>query len=608
MKKDCLKFITCGSVDDGKSTLIGRMLYDSKMIFVDQKQALELSSKVSTSGTIDYSLLLDGLMAEREQGITIDVAYRYFSTEKRNFIVADCPGHEQYTRNMAVGASFADVAILLIDATQGLVDQTRRHLNICSLMGIKHVLLAVNKMDLIHYDKRRFDDIVREFNRCCANLKFFTIDTVPVSATAGDNVTALSLNTPWFTGKTLFEYIETINIHEYDIQPFLMPVQRVCRPDATFRGYQGHVEAGSIQLGDEIVVYPEKHKANVSQLFVGDIESEKACKGQPVTLCLDKEIDISRGQVITKAPLKTTDLFKANILWLDRNELVEGKNYIIKCGTKQVFASVLDLNHRIDIQSGKLLSANKLLMNELAEVTMMLSEKITIDAFDTNKSLGSFILIDRMTNKTAACGVITKEMNRSEHIKWQDIDITRAIRSNQKNQDSKTIWLTGLSGSGKTTLANALEKKLIAMGKHTILLDGDNLRHGLNRDLRFDVKSRVENIRRVSEVCKLMNDAGLIVIAAFIAPFETDRNQARRIIGACYNEVHVATPLDVCEARDVKGLYYKARVGEITNFTGVHEPYEEPINPELIIDTTEKSISECVSQIIDMLFEENDDA
>ncbi|MCH4889589.1 adenylyl-sulfate kinase [Acidaminobacter sp. JC074] len=602
--KDVLKFITCGSVDDGKSTLIGKMLFDAKMIYADQKQALELRSQASRDKKVDYSLLLDGLMAEREQGITIDVAYRYFATEKRNFIVADCPGHEQYTRNMAVGASFADLAVLLVDARSGVLAQTIRHLNICGLMGIKHVILAVNKMDLIDYNQTRFEEITRDFYRYTSNMNLISVHVIPVSATEGDNVTNRSNKTPWYQGQTLFYYLEHTDVLSQMSNHFSMPVQRVTRPDHTFRGYQGCVEEGFLNIGDEVMVYPEKHKAKVTRLFSGDTASKSVMKGQAITVCLDKEIDIRRGQVISKADLMTTDLFKVNILWMDRDQLKLGKNYLLKIGTRMVNASIASIDYRIDIQTGKHLSAKELFMNELARVTLMLSEKITIDTFEKTEALGSFILMDRMTNRTAACGVVIDEIKRSEHITWQDIDITREIRANQKNQTPKTIWLTGLSGAGKTTIANALERKLIAMGMHTILLDGDNLRHGLNKDLGFDQVDRIENIRRVSETCKLMNEAGLIVIAAFISPYENDRKQARVIVGDAYKEVFLSTPLEVCEDRDVKGLYKKARKGEILDFTGVHTCYEIPQGSDLSLNTETESVEACVESIVQAFFKE----
>ncbi len=601
-QKDLLKFITCGSVDDGKSTLIGHMLFNAKMIFTDQEQSIELASKVSSvENGIDYALLLDGLMVEREQGITIDVAYRYFSTETRNFIVADCPGHEQYTRNMAVGASFADLAIILIDGTQGILPQTLRHINICSLMGIKHFVLAVNKMDLIGYDQARYDGIVREFMQHCANLNVTTLFALPVSATVGDNITTLSKNTPWYKDKTLFEYLETVDIsikHEEDT--LLLPIQRVCRPNNNFRGYQGQIEAGMIQIGDEITVFPNRNTGSVNRILVGDKDCTSASQGQAVTICLDEEIDIARGDIISKgSSLITTDLFRAKILWMERGELSVGQNYLLKCGTKLIPATIMNINHCIDLHTGKFLSADKVFMNEIAEITIRLNEEITFDLFENHPSIGGFILIDRITNQTSGCGVVVADAKRKNNIVWQDIDITRQVRANQKHQEPLTIWLTGLSGAGKTTVANALEKHLFALGKHTILLDGDNLRYGLNSDLSFDEADRIENIRRVSEVAKLMNDAGLIVITAFISPYAKDRENARTTIGDAFREVYISTSIEECERRDVKGLYKKARAQEITNFTGIQRPYEVPRNPDLTFDTEHVSIDDVVLTIVE---------
>lgn len=607
VQKDILKFITCGSVDDGKSTLIGHMLYDAKMIFTDQKQAIELASKVSSEDQgIDYSLLLDGLMVEREQGITIDVAYRYFSTDKRNFIVADCPGHEQYTRNMAVGASFADLAIILIDATQGILPQTLRHINICDLMGIKHFVLAVNKMDLIAYDQSRYEKIVREFNKHCANTKVNTITCLPVSATKGDNITTLSSHTPWYDGCTLFEYLENIIITNNDKEEcFIMPIQRVSRPNNEFRGYQGQIEVGCLKVNDEIVAYPNLQKARVNRILVADKDSEIAIKGQAITFCLDKEIDIARGDVVAKPDsLHVTDTIKSNILWMDKQELNIGKSYYLKCGTKLIPAVVTKIHHCIDLQTGNYLSAEKIVMNEIAEVTITFNEEIALTYFDMQQSIGSFILIDRITNQTSACGVICEDSKVEKNIVWQDIDITRKVRSKQKNQEPITIWLTGLSGAGKTTVANALEKRLFSLGKHTILLDGDNLRHGLNKDLTFSEKDRVENIRRVSEVSKLMNDAGIIVITALISPYEKDREEARNTIGNAFKEVYLSTSIEECERRDVKGLYKKARANEITNFTGVQNPYEIPKNPDLEFDTEQLSSQQIVDTMVEVLIQE----
>ena len=600
-----LKFITCGSVDDGKSTLIGRMLYDSKLIFADQEQALELDSRVgSAGGGIDYSLLLDGLTAEREQGITIDVAYRYFSTKSRSFIVADCPGHEQYTRNMAVGASFADLAVILVDASKGILPQTLRHTKICALMGIKHFVLAVNKMDLTGYDKNKYEQIKKEFLALSAKYKPENVWVIPVSATAGDNITSHSQNTGWYDGQTLLSCLEQADVSGADESlGFVMPVQRVSRPGRTFRGFQGQIDKGCISVDDKMTVLPAKQAATVSKILVGDIEKKEAVAGQPVTLCTKEEVDISRGDVLVKdGACEITDMVTATMLWMDEETLIPGRNYLIKLGTKSVPAAVMNIKYKADIITGEHIASGNLIKNEIAEVDIVFSEKIVVERFSQNKTLGSFILIDRITHATSACGVIEHTLRRAENVVWHKTDITRELRANQKSQRPITLWFTGLSGSGKSTLANEVEKRLFSMGRHTILLDGDNVRHGLNRNLGFKEEDRVENIRRISEVAKLMNDAGLITITSFISPYENDRENARRIIGGgCFVEVYISTPLEECERRDVKGLYAKARSGEIPNFTGISSPYEAPENPEIEIDTTDLSIEEAAEYILGKL-------
>lgn len=599
--KSLLKFITCGSVDDGKSTLIGHMLYDAKLLFADQEKALELDSKIGNrEGEIDYSLLLDGLMAEREQGITIDVAYRYFTTDHRSFIVADTPGHEQYTRNMAVGASFADLAVILVDATQGVLTQTKRHTRICALMGIKYFVLAVNKMDLIDYDKHRFEEIKQDFLSLTANFNMESIQVIPVSATEGDNVTKKSKHTSWYKGLPLLSYLEEIDVNlNVNNDRFVMPVQRVSRPNHKFRGFQGQVESGSISVGDEIITLPSKEKASVKSIYVTDKESNEGVMGQPVTIQLDREVDVSRGCVLVKdEDLKLADMFTATILWMDDTELVTGRNYLIKTGTKVLPATVMNIKHKIDINTGKHIAADRLFKNELATCDIALSENMVFDKFENNKALGGLILIDRVTNMTSACGIIEHSLRRSTNVVWQDTDITREIRSKQKDQKPLTLWFTGLSGSGKSTLANEVEKRLVAMGKHTMLLDGDNIRHGLNKNLGFKEVDRVENIRRIAEVAKLMNDAGIITITSFISPYEKDRENAREIIGAEFIEIFVSTPLEECEKRDVKGLYKKARTGEIPEFTGISSPYEKPVNPDIEIDTSKYSIEEATDILI----------
>ena len=599
--KSLLKFITCGSVDDGKSTLIGHMLYDAKLLFADQEKALELDSKVgSRGGEMDYSLLLDGLLAEREQGITIDVAYRYFTTNKRSFIVADTPGHEEYTRNMAVGASFADLAIILVDATKGIITQTKRHTRICALMGVKHIILAVNKMDLIDFKQERFSEIKQDFLQLTEDFRFESIQAIPVSATNGDNVTKNSENTGWYEELALLPYLESVDVTKnIQQQSFRMAVQRVSRPDHTFRGFQGQV-SGTITVGDEIRTLPSNEKATVKSILATNKQVSSASDGSPVTIQLDREVDVSRGCVLTTAnTIKVADLFTAQILWMDDSSLVPGKNYFVKIGTKVIPGTVVSIQHKIDINTGKEILADQIVKNELATCHIALAEKVAFDLFSENEELGGFILIDRVTNMTSACGVIKEELlNNTQHVIFQQTDITREVRANQKNQKPFTFWFTGLSGSGKSTLANEVEKRLVLLGYHTMLLDGDNVRLGLNRDLSFDDTGRVENIRRVAEVAKLMNDAGLITLTSFISPFEQDRQKAKQIIGDNYIEIYVSTPLNVCEQRDVKGLYEKARAAEIQNFTGISSPYEVPINPDIVIDTSNRSIEEVTDYLV----------
>ncbi len=595
-----LKFITCGSVDDGKSTLIGHMLYDAKLLFADQERALELESKVgSRGGEIDYSLLLDGLMAEREQGITIDVAYRYFSTENRSFIVADTPGHEEYTRNMAVGASFADLAVILVDASQGVLTQTRRHARICSLMGIKHFVFAVNKMDLIHYEKTKYDKIEKNIRILMAEFDYKTAIRIPVSATEGDNIMVKSDRMPWYKGPTLLSYLETIDVNEDPTEPgFTMPVQRVCRPNHTFRGFEGQIESGSISVGEELTVLPSGESATVASILRGFDEVESASTGMAVTIQLSSEIDVSRGCVLVKdAEECVSPMFEATLLWMDDTPLMEGRNYLLKIGTQRVPASVLRIKYKIDVNTGEEIHAETIYKNEIARCDISVSTRIVFDRFAKNNALGSLILIDRVSHMTAACGVVEHPLNRGDNLTWQDTDITREFRENQLGQQARTIWFTGLSGAGKSALANGLEKRLAALGKHTMLLDGDNVRMGLNNNLGFREQDRIENIRRTAEVAKLMNDAGLIVLTSFISPFANDRKRAREIIGDAYLEVYVSTPIEECERRDVKGLYKKARAGELDNFTGITSPYEVPEHPDITIDTSKGTLEECIEEL-----------
>ncbi|MFI3175523.1 MAG: adenylyl-sulfate kinase [Bacillota bacterium] len=601
-----LKFITCGSVDDGKSTLIGHMLYDAKLIFADQENALLLHSSVgSRENEIDYSLLLDGLMAEREQGITIDVAYRYFNTEKRSFIVADTPGHEEYTRNMAVGASFADLAIILLDASKGVLPQTKRHMIICHLMGIQHFLFAVNKMDLISYDEMKFKTIEKEILAFTEKIEYQgSMDTIPVSATEGDNITIRSENTAWYQGKTLLDYLETIDTKtEQTEQELILPVQRVSRPNLNFRGFQGQISQGAINVGDDVTILPSKEVAKVKGVLLTDKEVDYAMTNDCVTVSLDKEVDCSRGCVITKNEnLHTSRLFRAKLLWTDDGDLVVGRNYLLKLGTKTIPATIINIHHYLNIHTGESMPKKKGSKNDIIECDISLSEKIVFCAFEKCQALGRFILIDRVTNMTSACGVVKHKLSRSDNLTWQNMDITREIRANQKNQMPKTIWFTGLSGSGKSTIANELEKALVSQGKHTMILDGDNVRIGLNNNLGFSETDRVENIRRIAETAKLMNDAGLIVLVSAISPFQKDRENAKKIIGDAFFEVYVKTSLEECEKRDTKGLYQKARAGQIGNFTGISSPYDVPEKPEFIAETEQDTVGEIVKKLLKNLY------
>ena len=573
-------------------------------LFADQERALELDSKVgSRGGEIDYSLLLDGLMAEREQGITIDVAYRYFTTERRSFIVADTPGHEEYTRNMAVGASFADLAVILVDASQGVLTQTRRHTRICSLMGIKHFVFAVNKMDLIDFEQEKFQKIQKDIKVLLAEFEYSTAQMIPVSATEGDNITKRSVHMPWYTGKTLLDYLETINVKENPAETgFTMPVQRVCRPNHTFRGFQGQIESGSVSVGDAIKVLPSGESAKVTLIYEGDKEVQTSATGHAVTIQLDTEIDVSRGCVLIRdTSLNVNSMFAATLLWMDDVKLLPGRNFLLKLGTQSVPATIMKIRYKIDVNTGEEVYADAIYKNEIALCEISTASKLVFDEFEKNNALGSLILIDRVSHMTSACGIVEHTLNRENQLTWHNMDITRSFREEQLGQTAKTIWFTGLSGSGKSTLANELEKRLAAMGKHTMLLDGDNVRMGLNRNLGFREADRIENIRRIAEVSKLMNDAGLIVLTSFISPFAQDRQNAREIIGDAFMEVYVSTPMEECERRDVKGLYKKARNGELDHFTGVTSPYEVPQHADVVIDTSKFSVEACVDQILEQL-------
>ena len=604
MKNELLKFITCGSVDDGKSTLIGHMLYDAKLIFADQKRALELDSKVgSREGKIDYSLLLDGLMAEREQGITIDVAYRYFSTERRSFIVADTPGHEEYTRNMAVGASFASLAVILTDASQGVLQQTRRHARICSLMGIRHFVFAVNKMDLVNYDRKRFKKIEKEIKVLMAEFDYGTLRIIPVSATEGDNITRKSEKMMWYSEDTLLHYLEEVDVGAKEGRHgFSMPVQRVCRPNHNFRGFQGQISSGEIAVGEEITVMPSREKAKVIGILQGDQPVEQSSCGQAVTIQLDTEIDVSRGCVLERDyKLSAANMFAASILWMDDNSLIAGRNFWLKTGTQLISATVMKIKYKIDVNTGAEVYTDAIYKNEIAFCEISTGSNIVFDCFENNRELGSLILIDRITNMTSACGTIVYSLERGENLTWHNMDITREMREGRLGQQAITIWMTGLSGAGKSTLANALEKRLFAMGRHTMLLDGDNVRMGLNKNLGFTEQDRIENLRRIAEVSKLMNDAGLIVLTSFISPYRLERRNAKEIIGDSFVEVYVSTPLEECERRDVKGLYQDARLGKIANFTGISGRYEEPENPDIVVDTSKHSLEECLDILLEGL-------
>ena len=604
MKNELLKFITCGSVDDGKSTLIGHMLYDAKLIFADQKRALELDSKVgSREGKIDYSLLLDGLMAEREQGITIDVAYRYFSTERRSFIVADTPGHEEYTRNMAVGASFASLAVILTDASQGVLQQTRRHARICSLMGIRHFVFALNKMDLVNYDRKRFKKIEKEIKVLMAEFDYGTLRIIPVSATEGDNITRKSEKMMWYSEDTLLHYLEEVDVGAKEGRHgFSMPVQRVCRPNHNFRGFQGQISSGEIAVGEEITVMPSREKAKVIGILQGDQPVEQSSCGQAVTIQLDTEIDVSRGCVLERDyKLSAANMFAASILWMDDNSLIAGRNFWLKTGTQLISATVMKIKYKIDVNTGAEVYTDAIYKNEIAFCEISTGSNIVFDCFENNRELGSLILIDRITNMTSACGTIVYSLERGENLTWHNMDITREMREGRLGQKAITIWMTGLSGAGKSTLANALEKRLFAMGRHTMLLDGDNVRMGLNKNLGFTEQDRIENLRRIAEVSKLMNDAGLIVLTSFISPYRLERRNAKEIIGDSFVEVYVSTPLEECERRDVKGLYQDARLGKIANFTGISGRYEEPENPDIVVDTSKHSLEECLDILLEGL-------
>jgi bifunctional enzyme CysN/CysC len=602
--KTLLRFITCGSVDDGKSTLIGRLLYDSKMIFEDQLAALEADSKkVGTQGgAIDFALLVDGLAAEREQGITIDVAYRFFATDNRKFIVADTPGHEQYTRNMVTGASTADAAVVLIDARRGVLTQTRRHSYLVNLLGIRKVVVAVNKMDLVGWDQAIFDGIVAEY-RDFANLIGLTDFTaIPMSALDGQNITEPSAAAPWYDGPPLMRWLESIEVEDaLPSQPFRMPVQWVNRPNLDFRGFSGQIAAGTVKPGDRVKVLPSGRESRVARIVVlpGDLDSAQA--GQSVTITLTDEIDISRGDVLVAAdnPSPVANQFESTIVWMDDEAMLPGRPYLMKIGAQTVAATITEPKYRVQVNTLEHIAAKRLELNEIGVCNLSLDRAIPFEAYASNRDLGGFILIDRLSNRTVGAGMLHFALRRADNIHWQATDIHKAARAAQKGQKGRVVWFTGLSGAGKSTIANLVEKRLHALGRHTYLLDGDNVRHGLNKDLGFTEEDRVENIRRVAEVSKLMVDAGLIVLTAFISPFRAERRMAREMLeDGEFVEVYVETPLAVAEQRDVKGLYKKARAGDLKNFTGIDSPYEAPENAELTVDTTTLSPVEAAETIV----------
>ncbi|WP_410474910.1 sulfate adenylyltransferase subunit CysN [Guyparkeria sp. TX1] len=608
--KGLLRFITCGSVDDGKSTLIGRLLFESKLLFEDQLAAMEADSKKygTQGGDMDFALLVDGLAAEREQGITIDVAYRFFSTDKRKFIVADTPGHEQYTRNMVTGASTADAAILMVDARQGVLTQTRRHSFLMHLIGIRHVVVAINKMDLVDYSQQVFDRIVADYRAFADEIGIDEVTFIPMSALKGDNIVDHSDRMPWYHGTTLMGFLETVEVDDDRLQrkPFRLPVQWVNRPNLDFRGFSGTIGSGVIRPGDEIRVLPSGQTSRVERLVTFDGDLDQAVAGQSITLTTEDEIDISRGDVIstTDAPPQVADQFETSLVWMHDEPLYSGRPYLMKIGTQTVSATVTDIKYEVNVNTLEHTAAKQLGLNGIGVCTLSINRPIAFDPYTENQDTGGFILIDRMNNNTVGAGMLHFALRRSQNIHRQHVDVDKARRSELKAQQPGVLWFTGLSGAGKSTIANALEKKLAAAGQHTYMLDGDNVRHGLNRDLGFTDADRVENIRRVAEVAKLMVDAGLIVLTSFISPFRSEREMARGMLEEGeFIEIFVDTPLEVAEERDVKGLYKKARRGELKNFTGIDSAYEAPENPDLHIKAAELSADEAADRILVLLAE-----
>jgi bifunctional enzyme CysN/CysC len=606
--KSLLRFITCGSVDDGKSTLIGRLLYDSKMIFEDQLAALEADSKrVGTQGqNIDFALLVDGLAAEREQGITIDVAYRFFATDKRKFIVADTPGHEQYTRNMVTGASTADLAIILIDARKGVLTQTRRHSYLAHLLGIRNLVLAVNKMDLIGYDHAKYESIVADYTAFATSIGITAFTAMPISGFVGDNITTRSSNTPWYSGPTLIAHLESVelDVAANQLRPFRMPVQWVNRPNLDFRGFSGLISSGRVKPGDAVRVLPSGKTSTVTRIVTMEGDLEEAVAGQSITLCLADEIDCSRGNVLAlaDAPPEVADQFEAIIVWMSDEEMLPGRSYWLKLATQTVTANVQAPKYQVNVNTMEHLAAKTLMLNAIGMANISTDRPLVFEPYATDHTLGGFILIDKISNATVAAGLLQFSLRRAQNVHWQALDISRETHAKLKNQKPALLWFTGLSGAGKSTIANLVEKKLVRMNRHTFLLDGDNVRHGLNKDLGFTDADRIENIRRVGEMAKLMTDAGLIVITAFISPFQAERKMVRDMIAQGeFFEIHIDTPLAEAERRDVKGLYKKARAGQLAHFTGIDSPYEAPVNPDIYIDTTKLTPEQAADLIVEEL-------
>ncbi|MGO8996969.1 MAG: sulfate adenylyltransferase subunit CysN [Polyangiaceae bacterium] len=603
-RKSLLRFLTCGSVDDGKSTLIGRLLFDSALLFDDHLAALEKDSKKhgTTGGDIDFALLVDGLEAEREQGITIDVAYRFFATDKRKFIVADTPGHEQYTRNMATGASNSELAVILVDARKGVLVQTRRHAYIASLLGIRHAVVAINKIDLVGYSQEIFDQISRDFRAFAAPLGFASCVEIPMSARFGDNVTTRSADTLWYAGPTLMEHLESVDVESVAAsRPFRMPVQWVNRPNLDFRGFSGTVSAGRVAPGDTIVVAKSGQASKVRRIVTQDGDLEEAVAGHAVTLVLEDEVDISCGDLLVPPTARpaASDQFAAHLLWMAEDELLPGRQYWLKVASKTVAAQVTSLKHKVDVTTFDHIAAKTLHLNEIGSANFALAEPLTFDPYRDNRDTGGFILVDRATNQTVAAGMIDFSLRRASNVHWQAFDVDQAVRAEMKGQKPVAIWFTGLSGSGKSTIANLVERALAAQGRHTYLLDGDNVRHGLNRDLGFTDADRVENIRRVAETAQLFVDAGIIVLASFISPFRSERRMARELLGAGnLIEVFVDTPLDICVARDPKGLYAKAKAGQLKNFTGIDSAYEPPESPEIVLKTADRDAATLAEEVV----------